>query len=120
MSTLTLLTYVFLHENIAITCIYPILNNLSYSTSHTFKTGRSPQITRERNKQKVILIITSHPFHHLLQKGEHRIYLDARLFNYTAFSLSVTTGLSQHSVFVKPGIESALKTGSFPCFFCLT
>ncbi len=65
MSTLTLLTYVFLHENIAITCIYPILNNLSYSTSHTFKTVRSPQITRETNK-KVILIITPHPFHHLL------------------------------------------------------
>lgn len=76
-----------------------------------------------RNEQtKIILTITSHPFHPLLQqkKGEHRIQLDARLFIYTAFSLSVTADLSQHSVFVKPGIESARKTGSFPCFFCLT
>lgn len=55
MSTLILLTYVFfLHKNIAITCIYPILNHLSSSTSHTFKTVRSPQITRETNKKSYI------------------------------------------------------------------
>ena len=109
----------FSHENIAITCIYPILNNLSYSTSHTFKTGRSPQITRERNKQKVILIITSHPFHHLLQQKASIEFTSMLAFQLHCFSLSVTTCLSQHSVFVKPGIESALKTGSFPCFFAL-
>ena len=39
-----------------------------------------------RNEQtKIILTITSHPFHPLLQqKGEHRIQLDARLI-YPAF-----------------------------------
>ena len=84
MSTLIILTYVFLHKNIAIICIYPILNHLSSSTSHTFKTVRSLQITRETNK-KVILIITSHPFHHFTKKDEHRIYLDARLFNTLLF-----------------------------------
>ena len=120
MNTLILLTYVFLHENLSITCIYPILNNLSYSTSHTFKTGRSPQITREKQTKSYINNYPSPFSSFTTTKGEHRIYLDARLFIYTAFSLSVTADLSQHSVFVKPGIESARKTGSFPCFFCLT
>jgi len=124
MSVLPILTRVFSHKNIAITCIYPIFNHLSYSSSHTFKTVRSPQITRERerNKQKSYInnYLSSFSSFTTTKKGEHRIYLDAHLFNYTAFSLSVTADLSQHSVFVKPGIESALKTGSFPCFFCLT
>ena len=71
----------------------------------------------ERIKQKVILIITLTLSSFTTTKGEHQIYLDARLF--TTLSLSVTTGLSQHSVFVKPGIESALKTGSFLVSFAL-
>ena len=119
MNTLTLLTYVFLHENLSITCIYPILNNLSYSTSHTFKTGRSPQITRE-NKQKVILIITLTLFIIYYNKRRASNLPRCSPFHLYCFSLSVTADLSQHSVFVKPGIESARKTGSFPCFFCLT